>query len=88
MVTGPINNKHCHYDYDYHDLVKEPGQVDRCVVMGRLLPPYNKEQILTTHTSSTNNTEVIISDNNNVITFSLDFVLPITAPTKQVCGNC
>ena len=52
--------------------------------MGRLLPPASNDQTLTTHTKNTNNTDVVINDNNNVATYSLDLVLPINTPQEQV----
>ena len=58
-------------------------QVERVEVLGRVLPP-DSDLTLTTYTNNTNNTDVIVNDNNLVSTFSLDLVIPMNAPQQQV----
>jgi len=57
--------------------------VERVEVLGRVLPP-DSDLTLTTYTNNTNNTDVIVNDNNLVSTFSLDLVIPMNAPQQQL----
>ena len=54
-----------------------------------MLPP-ETDATLTTYTNNTNNTDVIVNDNNNISTYSLDLVIPMNAPQQQVpaCTIC
>ena len=56
-------------------------------VIGRILPPDSSDQSLSAYTSNTNNTSVILRENNTVTTYSLDMVIPINAPQQQVCAT-
>ena len=52
-------------------------------MLGRVLPP-DSDHTLTTYTNNTNNTDVIVNDNNNISTHSLDLVIPMNASQQQV----
>ncbi|KAL5263238.1 hypothetical protein ACHWQZ_G008578 [Mnemiopsis leidyi] len=57
--------------------------VERVEVIGRVLPP-DSDRTLTTYTNNTNNTDVIVNDNNNISTYSLDLVIPMNASEEQL----